>query len=357
MRISDDDLRAAQAAGIVTAAQCDALTTFLAARAPAADARPAGAPDTRRRFDAVHLLWYGGALIVMSAMGLFSTVAFAAMGGVALTVTAVVYAALFLGAGHYLWHVKKLQTPGGLLVAIAVSMAPLAVWGVEDALGWWSKFGKPGTPHDFYIWIKGSWIFMEIAALAAAALALKFYRFPFIVLIVGIVLWFMSMDLVPWLTGTAAYDFEMSRKLSVWFGLAMLAVAVAVNLMQQRGDFAFWLYLFGMITFWGGISFSSNGTAVDKALYCAMNIGLLLLSAAIGRRVFAVFGTIGVAIYLGDLADKVFKDSLLFPFALSLIGVGIIAFGLYYHRRQAAVQAWMDANLPPLLKRLRPLET
>jgi hypothetical protein len=85
-----------------------------------------------------------------------------------------------------------------------------------------------------------------------------------------------------------------------------------------------------------------------------MNVGFLFLAVFLGRRVFAVFGTIGIAIYLGDLAEKVFKDSLLFPFALSLIGVAIIAFGLYYHRHQAAISGWIDARMPDALKRLRP---
>ena len=39
-------------------------------------------------------------------MGLFSTLAFSQMGGQALTVTAVVYAAAFTAAGHYLWHAR-----------------------------------------------------------------------------------------------------------------------------------------------------------------------------------------------------------------------------------------------------------
>jgi hypothetical protein len=85
-----------------------------------------------------------------------------------------------------------------------------------------------------------------------------------------------------------------------------------------------------------------------------MNVGFLFLAVFLGRRVFAVFGTIGIAIYLGDLAEKVFKNSLLFPFALSLIGVAIIAFGLYYHRHQAAIAGWVDARMPDALKRLRP---
>jgi hypothetical protein len=64
---------------------------------------------------------------------------------------------------------------------------------------------------------------------------------------------------------------------------------------------------------------------------------------------------IGIAVYLGDLANKVFRDSLLFPFALSAIGVAVIAAGLLYYRNQAAITAWFDANLPDALKRLRPV--
>ena len=126
------------------------------------------------------------------------------------------------------------------------------------------------------------------------------------------------------------------------------------NFRQRTGDFAFWLYLFGVLTFWGGISATSGGTALQKAAYCAMNVGFLFLAVFLGRRVFAVFGTIGIAMYLGDLAEKAFKDSLLFPFALSLIGIAIIAFGLYYHRHQVAITAWIDARMPDALKRLRP---
>jgi hypothetical protein len=346
MQISHDDFRQAATAGLIAPDQVEPLVRFFTQRQTAA---PANGP----KFDVVHLLWYAGTLIVISAMGLFSTLAFSAMGGRALIATAVIYAGLFGWAGHYLWHTKKLRTPGGLLIAVAISMAPLAVYGIQDEFGLWSQFGKPGTVHDFYVWIKGSWIFMEIATIAAALIALHFYRFPFIVLLMAVALWFMSMDIVPWITGSKFGDWETSRRVSVWFGLGILAVALLANWRQRTGDFAFWLYLFGVLTFWGGITASSNGTALDKALYCALNIGFLLISVGLARRVFAVFGTIGIAIYLGDLADKLFKDSLLFPFALSLIGVAIIALGLYFHRHQAEITAWVEERLPEPIKRLR----
>ncbi|ABD89662.1 hypothetical protein [Rhodopseudomonas palustris] len=354
MRDSTDDLQAAAAAGLISQDQLAALREFLATRQrPAAVAPPTAAP----RFDLVHLLWYAGALVVIGAMGLFSTLAFAKMGGPALTASALVYAALFGAAGHYLWHRKNLRTPGGLCIAVAVAMAPLAVFGVQDALGLWTEFGRPATVRDFYIWVKGSFVFMELATIAAALLALTFYRFPFIVLVLAVALWFLSMDIVPWLTGAKLGDWDTSRRVSIGFGLGILLAAVIVNLRQRSGDFAFWLYLFGVLTFWGGITASASGSALDKAAYCALNVGFLLIAVLLARRVFAVFGTLGIAIYLGDLAAELFKDSLLFPFALSAIGIAIIALGLYANRHQAAIAGWVEARLPDVLKRLRPAPT
>jgi hypothetical protein len=350
MAYTETDLRAASAAGLLEQAQLDRLIAFLRERgAPALQTAPAP------HFDVAHLLWYAGALIVITAMGLFSTLAFSQMGGKALTVTAVVYAIAFAAAGHYLWYIRGLRTPGGLLIAIAVSMAPLAVYGIQDALELWGQFGKPGTVQGFYIWIKGSWIFMEIAAIAAGVLALRFYPFPFIALIIGVALWFMSMDLAPWIAGQDSADFEARRLVSLRFGLATILLAWAVDCLKRGGDFAFWLHLFGIVTFWGAVCLADAGTAFDKALFCAMNVGLLFFAVFLGRKVYAVFGVIGISMYLGDLANRMFNDSLLFPFALSLIGVAVIAAGLLYYRHQDRITAWFEARVPDPVKRLRPL--
>jgi hypothetical protein len=347
MKYSVGDLQGAASAGVISTPDLERLLAFLSARG-ASDASPSA------KFDAAHLLWYAGALIVIGAMGLFSTVAFSQMGGKALIACALVYAIGFTAAGHHLWHRKNLRVPGGLLVAVAVSMAPLAVYGMQDELGWWSKFGKPGTIRDFYIWIKGSWIFMEIAMISAGIVALRFYRVPFIVAIIAFALWFMSMDLAPWIAGTAHADFETQRKVSVWFGLGVLAIAWIVDYRSRANDFAFWLHLFGLLTFWGGITASSSATELGRAIYCLMNVGLLILALILVRRAYAVFGAIGICLYLGHLAEKVFKDSLLFPFALSLIGVAVIAAGLLYHRKERAIAMWLSLNLPESVLRVRP---
>ena len=98
--------------------------------------------------------------------------------------------------------------------------------------------------------------------------------------------------------------------------MAILIVACVVDYRSRGGDFAFWLHLFGLMAFWGGISATSGATELGRAVYCLFNVGLLIAAVILLRRAYAVFGTLGITLYLGHLADVVFKDSLLFPFAL-----------------------------------------
>jgi hypothetical protein len=351
MNYSEDDLRAAAAAGVVKTEELSRLIAFLNQRQAATPATDAVSVS---RFDVVHVLWYAGALIVIGAMGLFSTLAFSKMGGLAITITAVVYALIFTVCGHYLWYKRNLPTPGGLLITVAVCMAPLAVFGIQDELGWWGSFGEPGTLHDFYVWVKGSWLFMEIAAVLAGILALTFYRFPFITSAIAVALWFMSMDLTPWIFGTSNFDWDMRRRVSLWFGLGMIVVAWILDLRARGRDFAFWLHLFGLMAFWGALTASESFSEINNALYCLLNVGLLYVAIFLMRRAYAVFGGLGISLYLGHLAGVVFKDSLLFPFALSAIGIAVIVVGLIYHRRQEALARWLTAHLPNAITRLRP---
>ncbi len=71
--------------------------------------RPGGGAG---QFDFSHVLWYAGALIVIGALGLFTTVAFAAMGPSALTMTALAYGAGFIILGRFLWGRPGLEDAG-----------------------------------------------------------------------------------------------------------------------------------------------------------------------------------------------------------------------------------------------------
>lgn len=350
---TESDLRRAMEAGLIDEAQFTRIVAWLNAAIPE-DAHSAPAA----RFDATHVLWYGGALIVMGAMGLFSTTAFALMGGWGLFATGLAYAVGLIAAGRHLWHARNLRIPGGLLIAAAVAMVPLMIFGIQDALDLWKYAqGDPGNYNRFFPYVHGSWLFMEIGTVIAAAVALRFYKVPFLLLVAGAALWFMSMDLAMWFTATPeSYDdFETRRRVSLYFGLAVIAVAWGLDLRRPKGpDLGFWLHIFGIAAFWGGLTLSPESTAFTRFLYGLVNVALVGFALYMDRRVYAVFGALGISSYLGYLAYDVFEDSLMFPFALSLIGLGVIALGLWLNRHYAAISAAFDRNMPIVLARLRP---
>jgi hypothetical protein len=353
----EDDLEAARQAGVLNEEVYLKLKGFLAARAQSAPASRADPiADERPRFDLTHVLWYAGALIVMAAMGLFSTTAFSALGGGALAVTGIVYAIAFVLLGNYLWK-KGLRTPGGLAIAVAVSMVPLTIYGIQDAYNLWENpGGNPGKFRDFYEYIRGGWVPMEFGTVIAALVALRFWPFPFITFVASFALWFMSMDLAMWFVGDkGTSEFDVRRDVSMVFGAVMILFAWFIDLKRWRGgDFAFWLHLFGVMCFWGGLSLHSSENNLAKAIYCLINAGLIFLGVFLGRRVYAVFGTIGIMVYLGDLAWHVFDNAIAFSFVLSLIGIAIIGLGLLMRRNEARIAAWLARTLPPGVAALRP---
>ncbi len=350
--IDEGALQAAVEAGVIDASARDRLVAFLRGWEPSPSETALAAPAPK--FDVSHVLWYSGALIVISAMGLFSTAAFNALGGYALTATAVVYALGFVLLGRRLWSEQELRVPGGLCIAVAVSLAPLAIYGVQDALDLWS-FDKPGEYKDFFPYINGSWLYMELGAIIASALALRFFPFPFILMIAAVALWFMSMDVVRWFGAGALSDWELRREVSTDFGIAMIVVAWALDLWRgRRGDFGFWLHLFGAITLWGALAASESSTGFGKALFCAINVGFIALGLFLNRRIYAILGILGVAGYLGYLASDVFKDMIGFSFALSAIGLAIIVLGVAFQRHRREIDAAIGDILPAPLRALRP---
>ncbi len=349
--ITKNDLEALCAAGLIDDAKLAEITAFLKTRHTGADIQ-------QPRFDLTHVLWYAGALIIIGAMGLFTTDAFNRMGGWALAACGAVYAIVAAAAGHYLWSTKNLRVPGGLLLAVAVFMVPMIVYGIQDALDLWKYAqGDPGEYKNVFPYIHGSWLYMEIATMITAFAVVSRYKFSFILLIAAVVGWFMSMDLAMWFTGDPNnyWDHSTRRTVSIVYGLAMMAVAWIMDVRNRsESDLPFWLHIFGALTFWGGLSWSDGGTAFEKFLYCAICISLIAFSLFMNRRVYSVFGALGVSIYLGYLANDVFDDMIGFSFALSAIGLGIIFLGLYLHRNRDRLAAGMDALLPSAISQLRP---
>jgi len=218
-------LEAAAEAGIITRDQAMRLAAFLAQKPAApADATPDMAADQPTRFDVSHLLWYAGALIVIGAMTIFSAIAFRQAGPQALTWTAVAYAVGFVVMGRHFWNRPGLRTPGGLLIACAVAMAPLAIYGIQGRWVVWPDLDNNHADYpSFFAWLSASWVYMSLGAIVAGGVALAFFPFPFIIVILAVAAWLLAIDLVPWLL--PAYSADTDLQASVWFGMATIALA------------------------------------------------------------------------------------------------------------------------------------
>ncbi len=343
MRIAKKDLEWAASRGVIDDAQAEALWRALTERS--AD---------RPKFDLIHVAYYFGALLVIGAMGWFMGTAWEAFGGGGIFLISAAYAAAFLVIGSMVWQRGGLRVPGGLLITMAVCMTPLAVYGLQRWLGVWG-FDDPGEYRDFHVWIRGGWFAMEVATIAAGVIALWFFRFPFLTAPIAFVLWYMSMDLTPIISGGTDFDWELRLLVSLWFGLAMIAGTYVID-HRTKEDFAFWGYLFGLIAFWGGLTMLKSDSELSKFFYFLINLALMGMSVFLRRRAFMVFGALGVLGYVGYLAHNIFADSILFPFVLTVIGLGIIYLGIQLKRHAAKLEQGVENALPDWTKRLRPSE-
>jgi hypothetical protein len=352
MRIERADLDEAIAQQILTGPQASALWRLLQVRQSVSGAPAAAAEAPPRRFTGLNVAYYFGALLVVSAMSWLMTLGWETFGGKGLFLISCLYALFFTLAGLRLLKEPQTRTPGGLLVTVAVCMTPLAVYGFERMTGLWPH-ADPGAYRGFFPWIRGGWFAMEAATIVAGLFALRRVRFPFLVAPIALVLWFMSMDAVPALFHADPWQFDIAHRVSIAFGLLMMFVAFQVDHRTEE-DYAFWLYFFGMISFWGAVTSMQSDSETNKLLYCVMNLGFVVLSALLRRRVFLVFGALGVNAYLVHLAWRVFEHSMIFPFALTLLGLAIIASAVWYQRNRAAVELRIESWMPIWFRDLLP---
>jgi hypothetical protein len=298
-------------------------------------------------FEAAHVAYYLGAMLIIGAMGWFITNAWDNLSGFALSAIAILYAVVFGGVGFVLFQKASTKIPGGILTAVAVCMTPMAVYGIERQLGWWPA-SNPGSYTRFHPYIDGSWVLMEAMTILIAALALRRVRFPFITAPAAYALWYLSMDATALIFGTH-WTFKQECRISVVFGLVMMLVAYLLDTGSEL-DFAFWFYLFGLLTFTGGLSLMGDGNQLGKAIYCALHLVLMALAIILQRRAFLIFGALGVFIYLMGEAEGYFRNSFAFTAVLTTLGILFIAAGIAYKKKEKELTRILYPVIPERIR-------
>ncbi len=341
MKITRENLREAVDNKIISSEQADELTAFLTAQ-----------PDTGPFFDFTHVLYYLGGLIAIGAMTLFMNLGWESFGGWGIFFIALLYAAVGLKLTQY-FQAQAYPVPAGICATFVVALTPLAIYGLQQALGFWPDDTVYRAYHRY---IKWHWLYLELGTLAAGAIIAWRYRYPFLLMPVAVTLWYLSMDLSAMIVGGRA-DFELRALVSMYFGLLMILLAFWVDLRSRTtADYAFWLYIFGVMAFWGGLSSQHSDSELSKFIYFSINIFMLGVGVLLIRRVFVIFGALGSCFYLEHLASSVFKDSWLFPITLTAIGLLIIYLGILWQKNEALITHKARSFLPSELKALLELK-
>lgn len=281
------------------------------------------------------LLYYFGALIVISAMTWFMGLGWKAFGGGAIFLISLLYAILFTLAGAKLWKKEGLKIPAGLLITMAVCMTPLAIYGL--------------LPH----YSVENRIFMEIGTILVGLIALRYYPFPFLTAPIFFAAWFLSMDIDSVLFRSEG-ALEQRGWISLIFGLFVLLIAYIIDL-KKKAPWGFWAYLFGTLTFWGGLSaLSFNRGEIVLFLYLLINITMMVKSILLKRKVLMVFGALGTFLYFSHLAYDLFENSIFFPFVLTFLGLVVIYLGVLYQKNSQRIEKKMNDLIPKKIKKFFP---
>ena len=301
--------------------------------------------EVEAHFEYAHVGYYFGALLVIGAMGWFMTNGWDSFRGWQLFAIAAGYAAVFSIVGRQVWTQPLFRIPGGLLITIAVCMTPLGVYGLERQFNLWPA-ADPGSYTSFHPYINASWVLMEVATVLAAVAALRYFSFPFLTAPAAYALWYLSMDLAG-LIFRKELTFRDSCIVSVVFGLVMLLVSYWLDRKTEL-DYSFWGYLFGLMTFTGGLSLMDSGSQLAKLGYCLIHVALIVLSLLLQRRAFLIFGSLGVFGYLCNEAYTYFRNSVAFPFVLSLIGISLIVAAMKFKKNEEALRqrfaGWLSVD-------------
>jgi len=343
MHLDRSDIEAATKAGLITTEQAQKLWLFWQKE-----------QENVPQFRLSHIMYYFGGMLAISAVTLFVTKAWNRLNGLPLFILFSLLFLLGLLLTHHFLN-KKLSIPAGIMATFSLALIPLATYNIQVWLGYPPIEYNHYT--DFHQWISWYWIPMELATLVVGVLMLYFYNFSFLLFPISIVLWYMSMDLWPLLFHMNDFNFTNKATFSMYFGLIIIFAAIYMDFKHsnRHQDYAFWLYIFGVMTFWGGLSCQFSHSELSKFFYCMINIVMILVSVFLNRRVFALFGALGVLGYLWHLSFDIFANSLGFPIALVFLGILIIVAATKWSHIETKLFACMQPYIPQkLLKRMRP---
>lgn len=323
-------LRESVRQGIITEGQMEKILSLELAQ-------PASSSEGKRGLNYIMALYYFGAMIIIFAFTYFLVSQWDKLSAGGILAIALAFQGVCFGMGYYLRYKLQYPVSGGLLTTAAVSITPLTIYSLERIFGIWPAEAKGVAYSDYWRWIKPCWIYMELATLLVALVALFRARFSMLVLVIGHTLWFLSMDIIGIILGDGSHygepSWEARRWVSIVISAAMIGVAKLLD-RKTKEDYSLWLFIYGGLIFMTAGAFTWLKNEAEALIYFVTHLLFVVASIRWQRTSLMVFGAIGIYIYFSHLAYDLFKNSPFFPIALALLGLLMILGTVYFQKNK-----------------------
>jgi hypothetical protein len=244
----------------------------------------------------------------------------------------------------FLWAAEWAKRAGhGLLesgfAAIVAFYTPLTIFSVEKLFG--VDF-EHANYNDFYPWISGGWVFMEIGSIAVAAALLYRYRRPFLALPITLFTGFLLMDGTVRLLGDGFDDDTLLKRVVLAGGIVIALVGILLDYKGWR-RFAFWPHLTSIWLIAWGLPLCTDETTLSLFIVAAVD---LILGIWLARLVYLGAGGI-----IGWTAISMNAHGALFPFILMAGGILFIVAAIWLAKADSPLRRWLDERTLPAPQR------
>jgi hypothetical protein len=279
-----------------------------------------------------------GVLLVIGAHAWWSTQGYEEMGiGIVLVLT-LLWQVGFLAAAEWARRAGHGLLESGFAAVVAF-YTPLTIYSIERLLG--ADFDD-NAYRDFYPWISGGWVFMELGSIAVAAALLYRYRRPLLTLPMTLFTGFLLMDATARIVGEGIDDEDTMKWVVLLGGIAL---GLAAAFLDYRGwrRFAFWPHVTSIFLVAWGLPLCTAEDTWSLFVVAAVD---LVVGVWLARLVYLAAGGI-----IGWIAISMNAHGAAFPFILMAGGVLFIVVAIWLAKADSPLRRWLDERELPAPQR------
>lgn len=267
------------------------------------------------------------------------------------------YAALFFGAGEFLWK-KNEKLPAGILYFLFIAVFGFIVMDIEKMTGFFPHFSDIGRIPNYWELCRYSLVLLSSTTIVANTILQKCRPVSLLALptiFCSLILYIICIDFI--------FDFErLSTDAFCWINLIFWTGLLFIAFIKDhltKVDYSKWMYFIGLIGFYLSVFLlfaeHLNSEWQYQLLNLIISLSYILAGLLIQRKPFSIIGILGVIEYIMYLEfSNLENNTILLTCVVLLTGLIILYAGVIYNKNVDILQNFIESKLPESVKKYLP---